>query len=309
MVVSAFFSAASFSASRSLAFFLFLSHFELLTSSSFFLSKQHDRCFMRETPMASLVASMSSDPSIKYAGILMRSNLQYLEIFIGKFGASKVEEYRSLTKRPPSLLLPASSYGSPAVAASLCDRYPRCAEKYALLRKNYVSSTAYGRWFMEEHNSTGVGEAQASLLPTAFWYDNVHVARTEHYRDYIFDPEKKLVAKGGFVEDKLSPAIMASIKAEGLTEGWGKYGCFLLDDHSGVPFTGHLDGGSFMTDEEREKNRPKWDDSNGAKEKEEERRAKEETDRARAERGEEQEEEDGEGGGLFGALEINGDGT
>ena len=102
------------------------------------------------------------------------------------------------------------------------------------------------------------------MIPTAFWYDNVHVARTEHYRDFIFDKERKYVAKGGFVEDKLSPAIMKDIKQDGVEAGWGKFGSFLLDDHAGVAFTGHLDGGSFMTEEEREGSRHTWEEKNRA---------------------------------------------
>jgi hypothetical protein len=41
-----------------------------------------------------------------------------------------------------------------------------------------------------------------------------------------------------------------------------RYGCFLLDDHAGVAFTGHLDGGSYLTDEERAKSQQKWDSMN-----------------------------------------------
>ena len=33
----------------------------------------------------------------------------------------------------------------------------------------------------------------------------------------------------------------------GLREGHSRFGCFLLDDHSGMFFTGHLDGGTYMT--------------------------------------------------------------
>jgi hypothetical protein len=78
------------------------------------------------------------------------------------------------------------------------------------------------RHYLHDHNASGEGSTNVTLLPTAFWYDNIHVVRTEHYRDFIFDPAKKLVAKGGFVEDKLSPAIMSAIKEEGMEQGWGR---------------------------------------------------------------------------------------
>ena len=55
----------------------------------------------------------------------------------------------------------------------------------------------------------------------------------------------------GFVEDKLSPVIVRTIERFGLKEGHSRFGCYLLDDHSGLFFTGHLDGGSYFTAEQR----------------------------------------------------------
>ncbi len=54
-----------------------------------------------------------------------------------------------------------------------------------------------------------------------------------------------MVARGGFVEDKLSPCLIRSCERLGLRAGHAKFGCYLLDDHSGVVFTGHLDGGTY----------------------------------------------------------------
>jgi hypothetical protein len=62
-----------------------------------------------------------------------------------------------------------------------------------------------------------------------------------------------MVAKGGFVEDRLSPLITKSVERLGLKRGHAKFKCYLLDDHSGYYFTGHLDGGSFMNQNERDK--------------------------------------------------------
>merc|ERR1712113_275968 len=92
-----------------------------------------------------------------------------------------------------------------------------------------------------------LGKRQLSLTPTLFWYDNTHLCETAHYRDFIFDPKYKMVARGGFVEDKLSPVITRSVERLGLRQGHSKFGCYLLDDHSGFFFTGHLDGGSFIS--------------------------------------------------------------
>ena len=60
-----------------------------------------------------------------------------------------------------------------------------------------------------------------------------------------------MVARGGFVEDKLSPVIKRTTERLGLMEGHSRFGCYILDDHSGFYFTGHLDGGSYVTDKEK----------------------------------------------------------
>ena len=90
-----------------------------------------------------------------------------------------------------------------------------------------------------------------SLVPTLYWYDNVHICETKQYRDFIFHPSYKMVAKGGFIEDKLSPILKRTVERLGLRDGHSRFGCYLLDDHSGMFFTGHIDGGSYISPEER----------------------------------------------------------
>ena len=65
------------------------------------------------------------------------------------------------------------------------------------------------------------------------------------------DPKYKMVVRGGFVEDKLSPVIKKTVERLGLKQGHASFGCYLLDDHSGMFFTGHLDGGTYIDSEER----------------------------------------------------------
>ena len=96
------------------------------------------------------------------------------------------------------------------------------------------------------------GKHHLSLTPTLYWYDNIHVVETSHYRDFIFNPQYRMVSRGGFVEDKLSPLITKSVERLGLKDGHAKFKCYLLDDHSGYFFTGHLDGGSFASADEKE---------------------------------------------------------
>jgi hypothetical protein len=121
------------------------------------------------------------------------------------------------------------------------------------LAKTYRKSAQYLELqeILERHPVES-GKHQLTLTPTLFWYDNTHICDTAHYRDFIFHPSYKMVAKGGFVEDKLSPVLKRTVERLGLKEGHSRFGCYLLDDRSGMFFTGHLDGGSYMTAAKRE---------------------------------------------------------
>ena len=60
-----------------------------------------------------------------------------------------------------------------------------------------------------------------------------------------------MVNHGGFVEESVSPIIVKAVERLGFAEGHNLFGCYILDDHSGYFFTGHLDGGNYMTEEVR----------------------------------------------------------
>ena len=224
---------------------------------------QHDRTFLRRTPVRQVVAAMERYPEVKYVGMLMRSNLLYLEQFLGKYGKKWAEEHGGMILKPEDLRLPKEEYSGDGVAEKLAAEHAGCGERYVGLRTNYLGSVSYQKHLgvrgtmdlypaseaLEEERKEA--DFQGSLIPTLFWYDNVHVVLTEHYRDFVFDPALQLVAKGGFVEDKLSPAMVTGCKTKGLKEGFDKFGCYLLDDHLGMAFTGHSDGGNFMTQEQR----------------------------------------------------------
>ncbi len=53
---------------------------------------QHDRTFMRPTPVTEVVSAMRNDPEqrIKYVGLTMRSNLMYYDVFGDKYGRRAV---------------------------------------------------------------------------------------------------------------------------------------------------------------------------------------------------------------------------
>jgi len=211
---------------------------------------QHDRTFMRPTPIKETIKAMWHNSRIKYVGMSMRSNLLYRDIFIGQYGRSYSDEMLDCVIRPPELALSANKYGTDSESTEKMD----CGVKEKLRENILVLAEKY-KWSQQciDHvewlNASEVpkDKCQLSLTPTFFWYDNVHICETQHYRDFIFDPQYKMVVRGGFVEDKLSPVIKRTVERLGLREGHSRFGCFLLDDHSGMFFTGHLDGGTYMT--------------------------------------------------------------
>ena len=216
---------------------------------------QHDRTFMRTTPMEDVVRCMSNkrNGNIKYVGISMRSNLTYRDIFLSKFGKTALKEMlNNMVILPPELNLDASLYGPNSISTN---NFVECSD---VLKKNLISladnyqSTVQMSSHLkvmesrQEHEDMPSTKHQLSLTPTLYWYDNTHIVETSHYRDYIFDPKRRMVVRGGFVEDKLSPVILKTVEKLGLITGHDKFGSYILDDHSGYFFTGHLDGGSYI---------------------------------------------------------------
>ena len=161
----------------------------------------------------------------------------------------------AITLRPPELALAANLYGPDSESSNNMDYggQEKLRENIHALKETYYTSQQnmdHLEW-MESH-PVPPGKWQLSLTPTFFWYDNVHIGEVAHYRDFIFNPKYKMVVRGGFVEDKLSPVIKKTVERFGLAEGHARFGCFLLDDHSGMFFTGHLDGGSYLTKAEKQ---------------------------------------------------------
>ena len=212
---------------------------------------QHDRTFMRPTPIHRVVSTMDNDPQnkVKYVGMSMRSNLMYHDIFSGKYGRRAVDEYNTMILRPKELCIGDGIYGAEgtSVQKMIIPKNERLRKTQESLAVTYRGTHQYLIYDEQSTEQLDEGYHQLSLSPTVFWYDNTHIVQTAHYRDFIFNPQYKMVARGGFVEDKLSPCMVRSCERLGLTEGHAKFGCYLLDDHSGTVFTGHLDGGSYMS--------------------------------------------------------------
>jgi len=187
----------------------------------------------------------------------MRSNLFYRDIFLGKYGGKEEEEWNDMVLHVPELLVPASSYGpgSASSKAMMSISSEKLRRNILTLAETYKSSaqaaTSKQPTVGSDDNGNTTRRHQMTLVPTLFWYDNVHICDTQHYRDFVFHKSYKMVARGGFVEDKLSPVLKRTVERMGLREGHARFGCYLLDDHSGIFFTGHLDGGSYITAEER----------------------------------------------------------
>lgn len=230
---------------------------------------QHDRTFMRPTPIAETIRAMWYNSNIKYVGMNMRSNLMMRDQFVGQYGGSYSDEMLHCILRPPELLLDAKLFGPDSESTQSIDygeKGQKLRENILALAETYRGSQQYLdnlEWL--KTSQVPKDKCQLSLTPTLFWYDNVHICETSHYRDFIFDPQYKMVVRGGFVEDKLSPVIKRTVERLGLKEGHSRFGCFLLDDHSGMFFTGHLDGGSYMTPQQKQELIDKHRDANARK--------------------------------------------
>ena len=221
---------------------------------------QHDRTLMRPTPIAEVVNAMVRHPNIKYVGMSMRSNLLYRDIFLSKYGRQFMDDMKDCTLRLPELALDASIYGPDRTGhvgdpndAKLQKSLDGLAENYFRTHqfnehKEWVKHNACDEADGKEHK---LKLSQLTLYPVFFWYDNIHICDTKHYRDFIFNPKYKMVKRGGFVEDKVSPVIRKTVERFGLVEGHSRFGCYLLDDASGYFFTGHYDGGAYVIEEDR----------------------------------------------------------
>jgi len=220
---------------------------------------QHDRTFMRPTPVYETVHAMWLHSNIKYVGFSMRSNLMYKDIFLAKYSLQQAQqqEWNDMVLRVPELRFSAFEYGPDSASTrAMTFASAKLQKNIAALAESYKGShqATIAEPIVDDHDTDNDApkQHQVTLTPTLFWYDNVHICETEHYRDFIFHESYKMVARGGFVEDKLSPVIKRTVERLGLRDGHSRFGCYLLDDHSGTFFTGHLDGGSYVTHGQRQ---------------------------------------------------------
>ena len=103
---------------------------------------QHDRTFMRPTPMLETTRAMWHHRYVKYVTISMRSNLLYRDLFIGKYGKTYCQEFDEMILRLPELNLDGAMYGPDGQSAQqmTCDNRKVRASIQALQEK-YKGST------------------------------------------------------------------------------------------------------------------------------------------------------------------------
>ena len=158
-------------------------------TTPFVIVIQHDRTFMRPTPIHETIKAMWHHPNIKYVGMSMRSNLMYRDHFLGKYGKAYMEEMSECTLRPPELALHSNAYGPDSHSTENMEYsgQTKLRDNIRVLCDTYRGSQQYAdhREWLETHPLES-DTSQLSLTPTFFWYDNVHICETAHYRDFVF---------------------------------------------------------------------------------------------------------------------------
>ena len=90
------------------------------------------------------------------------------------------------------------------------------------------------------------GEHEQHLLPCLKWYDSTHLAYSHFYRNIVFSKELQLVAKGGFIEDKLGQKQRQYYLQHGVKKAINFWKMWIFQDDAPnvVKMVAHLDGSS-----------------------------------------------------------------
>lgn len=128
---------------------------------------QHDRTFMRPTPMAETMRAMWHHRHIKYVTISMRSNLLYRDIFMGKYGKTYYEDFDDMILRLPELNLDKEMYGPDSHSANnMTYITPKVRASIQGLFKTYTTSKqclGQKEWLKNHPNE--LGKHQLTLTP------------------------------------------------------------------------------------------------------------------------------------------------
>jgi hypothetical protein len=80
-------------------------------------------------------------------------------------------------------------------------------------------------------NPDGCGLDAPGLLPMLIWLDSTHIARTQWYSEYVFKTDPPvLVARGGFIEDKLGQQQAKWLEEEGFEAAHARYKTYILPE-------------------------------------------------------------------------------
>lgn len=142
-------------------------------STPYVIVIQHDRTFMRPTPIHETVKAMWHHRNIKYVGMSMRSNLMYRDHFLGKYGRSYSDDMSACIIRPPELALDADMYGPNSQSTKNMDYAGRKKLKdniRALMETYRASQQNIDNLEWVKANPPQLGKWQLSLTPTFFWY-------------------------------------------------------------------------------------------------------------------------------------------
>ena len=138
-------------------------------STPYVIVIQHDRTWMRPSPVFDTVKTMWQNRHIKYVTMSMRSNFMYRDIFLGKYGRAYAKEYEEMVLRLPELNLDSRLFGpgSESVQKMIFDT-PAVRKSCEALEGNYfASSQALEQQEWLKRNPNEPGKQQLTLSPVS----------------------------------------------------------------------------------------------------------------------------------------------
>eukprot|EP00939_MAST-03C_sp_MAST-3C-sp1_P000478 g478.t1 len=192
----------------------------------FVMIVQHDRLFYGNRPLnvPDILRAMQNNPALKYVQFPTVISARYLSELRTKRFTGKNKWMREIHEDILKHSIPLRNV-----------RIPRSDS--ATASKDAV-----------------VGAPAQTFVPLFHWYDSTHIARTDHYRHFVFGRSswgRVRVTFGSFPEDKLGQELRNATKTHGL-RGHREYGTFVFEDREETPVVvRHLDGRSFKNMEQR----------------------------------------------------------
>ncbi len=83
------------------------------------------------------------------------------------------------------------------------------------------------------------------LMPLYFWYDRIHIARVDYYKNYVYNKDKSGVTVKNFIEDTFGQKERMDLKINGMS-AFKKYNTFILFDNKKTAVA-HAGGRTYRT--------------------------------------------------------------